>query len=273
MDKALFKIDSVDQLSVMMTEIRALHKGFLTNFYLDSAKHSVWILKGDCSAERIAETLFIVKASPSFWNVFFCSTSSEQLVKDLQVFRCNHQGQTMVFDIVGREGQCLPIVDRLKSEGCLEITSLVRMMRLAEPLEFIPDPSVRKATEKDISSLSRLLHTFFDARTEQIPYDEELCAYASYGHVLVCEELGKVSGFLIYEQNATTLHLRYWFTDPSSRDTKVGSRLIRRCLDDGKETKRQLLWVIRSNDNAVKRYRHYGFREENMFDFVLQLNN
>ena len=89
-------------------------------------------------------------------------------------------------------------------------------------------------------------------------------------HVLVCEEEGKMAGFLIYELNATTLYLRYWFTHPDFRDKKVGSRLLRRFFEEGKGTKRQLFWVIRTNENAIKRYRHYGFAEENMFDFVMR---
>ena len=74
------------------------------------------------------------------------------------------------------------------------------------------------------------------------------------------------------EMNATTLYLRYWFTHPDFRDRKVGSRLLRRFFEEGKDTKRQLFWVIRSNKNAIKRYRHYGFKEENMLDFVLRNN-
>ena len=76
--------------------------------------------------------------------------------------------------------------------------------------------------------------------------------------------------FLIYELNATTLYLRYWFTHPDYRDTKVGSRLLRRFFEEGKDTKRQLFWVIRTNENAIVRYRPYGFAEENMFDYVFE---
>ena len=178
----------------------------------------------------------------------------------------------MVFDIIGREEQCLPIVAALQESQGKVITSLVRMIRLAEPFDYIPDPSIRKATEEDIPRVSQFLHSFFDARTEQIPYDEELKNFVLEGHVLLCKDDDEETGFLIYEQNNTTLYLRYWFTHPDYRDRKVGSRLLRRFFEEGKATKRQLLWVIRSNENAIKRYRHYGFEEENMYDYVLQFN-
>ena len=264
------QIVSLEQLQGKVVDVRSLRKGFLTNFFLDPVKHGLWIAKGDCYAERIGSTLFIVKQSPTFWNVFYCSTTHEEFGADLSAFMAEHAAATMMFDIVGRDVQCQPMVELLKSKSCQVATSLVRMTRMAEPFDYTSDATIRKATEADIPQVSQLLHEYFNPQNEQIPYDEELLDYASQGHVLVCEEERKMAGFLIYELNATTLYLRYWFTHPDYRDRKVGSRLLRRFFEEGKDTKRQLFWVIRTNENAIVRYRHYGFAEENMFDYVMQ---
>ena len=45
-----------------------------------------------------------------------------------------------------------------------------------------------------------------------------------------------MAGFLIYELSNATLYLRYWFTHPDHRDKKVGSRLLRRFFEEGKDT-------------------------------------
>ena len=37
----------------------------------------------------------------------------------------------------------------------------------------------------------------------------------------------------------------------------------------GRDTKRQYFWVKTDNDNAVKRYQHYGFQFEPMKDVVM----
>ena len=177
-----------------------------------------------------------------------------------------------MFDIVGRDVQCQPMVELFLCKGFKEATSLVRMTRMMSPMDYTCDSSIRPATENDIPIVSEMLHKYFDEKTEQIPYDEELLDYARQGHVLVCEEGGQIAGFLIYELTTTTLYLRYWFTHPDYRDKKVGSRLLRRFFEEGKDTKRQLFWVIRNNENAIVRYKHYGFAEENMFDFVMQIN-
>lgn len=266
------QVKSIEELQQQSAEIRTLHRGFLTNFFLDPVKHGLWIEKGDCLEERVGSTLFIIKLSPTFWNVFYCTTSLEEFGNDLSVFIAEHPSTTMMFDIVGRDIQCQPMVDLFQDKGCKEATSLVRMTRMAEPFEYMPDATVRKAAITDIPQISRMLHEYFNAQTEQIPYDEELLNYALQGHVLICEEKGCIAGFLIYELNATTLYLRYWFTHPDYRDLKVGSRLLRRFFEEGRDTKRQLFWVICSNINAIKRYRHYGFAEENMYDYVMQYN-
>lgn len=265
-------VKSFEELQQQVVEIRSMHLGFITNFFADPVKHSLWIEKGDCFTERVNNTLFIIKQNSSFWNVFYCSTTIDALGNDVEELQAQHPDVTLMYDIVGREAQCLPLVDMFKAKGSKEATSLVRMTRMTERMDYIPDDTVRYASEKDLPIISQYLHKYFDEKTEQIPYDEELVDYTKQGHVLVCEEGGRVAGFVIFELNATTLYLRYWFTHPDYRDRKVGSRLLRRFFEEGKDTKRQLFWVIRTNENAIVRYKHYGFTEENMFDFVMQYN-
>ena len=86
---------SIEQLRLLTGEVRALHKGFLTNFYLDEAKHGVWIAKGDCFFERVGETLFVVKRSDSFWNVFYSSTTQDQLSDDFVQLKALYPAQIM----------------------------------------------------------------------------------------------------------------------------------------------------------------------------------
>lgn len=266
-------VNSFENLQHQVAEIRSLQLGFITNFYPDAIKHGLWIAKGNCFTERINNSLFIIKISSAFWNVFYCTTTTDVFGDDLVAFQSKHPGITMMYDIVGRENQCLPLVELFKAKGCVDSASLVRMTRMAEPLDYSPDSSIRYAKDTDLPVICQLLHSYFDERIEQIPYDEELEEYIRQSRVLVCVENGKIAGFLIFELNSTTLYLRYWFTHPGFRDHKVGSRLLRRFFEEGKNTKRQLLWVIRDNENAIVRYRHYGFAEENMYDYIMEFNS
>lgn len=265
-------IHSLEELQKNIADIRALEQGSLTNYYPDLVKHSLWIEKGDFYLERINNTLFLIKQSASFWNVFYYSTNIDALGVDLSVFQGLYPDKIMMYDLVGRERQCEPLKRLFETEGCTQSTSFVRMNRMTKPVDYVPDGSVQYARVEDMTLISEQLHQYFNERTEQIPYDEELKDLINQKHVLVCKIDGVMTGFLIFELNSTTLYLRYWFTHPDFRDRKVGSKLLRRFFDEGKDTKRQLFWVIRTNENAIKRYKHYGFKEEDMFDFVMQFN-
>ena len=48
-----------------------------------------------------------------------------------------------------------------------------------------------------------------------------------------------------------------------------GACLLKYYFFESKRTKRQIFWVIDSNINAIKRYRHYGFKAEEMVDYVM----
>jgi GNAT superfamily N-acetyltransferase len=267
---SMHKVETIEQIRILISEVRNERKGFLTNFYLEEYKHSIWIQCGTFLYETVGDTLFLIKKSDTFWNVFYCTTVIAEFIGDLKTFKSQYVDITMLFDIVGKDVQCAPLLQMFKEQGFSEATSLVRMSRMTEKMEYLADNSIDKASQDEIIKIYQLLHQYFDEKTEQIPFLAELIDYANQGHILVCHEDEQLAGFLIYEITASTLYLRYWFTYPDYRDKKVGSRMLRRFFEEGKETKRQLFWVIRDNDNAIKRYRHFGFQEENMFDYVLK---
>lgn len=263
------QIQSIEQLRILQTEVREKRKGFLTNFYLDEFKHGIWISKGDLFYEWINDSVYFIKKSASFWNVFYTSTNLEEFEESLQLLKARYASEQLIFDIVGREKQCAELLVVFQRQGFSEATSLVRMTKITEVMTNVAHDGIFYATLDEVAAINELLHTYFDEKLEQIPYIDELEEYARRKNILVCKEGNRIAGFLIFELSASTLYLRYWFTHPDYRDKKVGSRLLRNFFEIGNETKRQLFWVIRSNENAIVRYRHYGFIEENMFDYVM----
>lgn len=263
------RIQSIEHLRILQTEVREKRKGFLTNFYLDEFKHGIWIDKGDLFFEWINDSVYFIKKSTSFWNVFYTSTNLEEFEESLRLFRTQHESEQLIFDVVGREKQCTELLIVFQRQGFSESTSLVRMTKLSEPMPMVSHDGIFYATLDEVAVINELLHTYFDEKLEQIPYVDELEEYSRRKNILVCKEANQIAGFLIFELSTSTLYLRYWFTHPDFRDRKVGSRLLRYFFEIGNETKRQLFWVIRSNENAIVRYRHYGFAEENMYDYVM----
>lgn len=267
------RIEHFQQLMDLGAKVRNLREGFVTNFYPDVFKHQVWISKQALFYEEYNKTVFFIKENSSFRNLFYISTSIEELHDSIFQLLRQHKDKQVVMDIVGRDVQCRPIVDMLRSVYFVLTTSLVRMQRITSAEDIFPSmEGIRPAEGHELEEISDCLHEYFDDRLEQIPYDEELQEYIKNGYVLVAKDKNRLSGFLIFEKNASTLYLRYWFTKPECREHKVGSKLLRQFFCEGLSTKRQILWVIEKNENAIKRYVHYGFRNENMYDYIMIWN-
>lgn len=263
-------IQNIEQIQGFIAEVRNLRKGYLTNFYLDDFKHQVWINSGDFKYEQIGETLFLVRTSDDFCNLFYCSTTIEELASAFEQLEQKYPELVKMVDVVGSDAQCEPIKQLLEGSGYHLYRQLVRMSKMTttENAEVV-NPNVSYATVEDATAVRALLFQYFDARCEQIPYQEELEEYSKNKRILVYMEEGQILGFVIFESNRSTHYLRYWFVHPEHRDKKIGSILLNTFFYEGRNTRRQLFWVITDNENAIKRYRHYGFAEEDLFDIVM----
>lgn len=269
-------IISISQIQEAIASIRNLRSGFVTNFYLNEEKHNAWIRTGTFRMQQMGNSIFFLfdhvegkDIENYFSNLFYISTSYEQVSADIQSLSEVYSYDQYVIDVVGRDIQCLTAVDALSRVGAKQVASLVRMTRINNSLAYEVDKSVEYATVEDIPWIDSALHRYFNPKLEQLPLLEELQIYVNRHWILKCVENGQIVGFLILEKNTSTLYLRYWFTVPECREKRVGARLLRRFFEEGKDTKRQILWVMQDNENAIKRYEHYGFKNENMYDYII----
>lgn len=271
------KITSIAQLQELMLYVRNLKQGFVTNFYLDEAKHGAWIKTGQFLYDKFDDTVLLLfdhdapDCENYFTNLFYISTSIASVIDHLKPYPEKFIYDLYVLDIVGRDAMCAPMNEALKAIGAKERASLVRMNRVDNPETTMmqQDERVVYAKADDLKQIESLLHTYFDEKLEQIPLSSEIAQLIADKHVMKCVVNGNIAGILLFELNASTLYLRYWLTLPEYRDQGVGGALLKRFFYEGKETKRQILWVMQDNENAIKRYEHYGFRQENMYDYIL----
>ena len=264
-------VESVQELQGLLASVWDLGQRVVTNFYLDTVKHGIWIRHKVLYYTMLDGVLFLFKEGEKFCNLFYCSSSLERLGHVLAQLRFDSK-KDIVVDVVGTEKQCDQVCETFFKTRFEPYCSLVRMSR-PTPQEDAKELNdwVCRASLEDTLTIHALLLRYFDPYSEQIPFEEEISSFVEKGHALVCKNDNEMVGFLIYELNKSTLYLRYWFVRPDYRDKKIGSSLINRFFYEGQGTKRQLFWVIQSNENAIKRYRHYGFKEENLYDKVLIL--
>lgn len=261
-------ISSLEDIKRFCSIIRSVKKGYLTNFFMDEQKHSLWIHKGELFSVVTQDCIFLIRKTDTVNQLFFISAGIEELSNGLVLISSLLPHPTVI-DLI-EKSHTSALADVFKSFQFAEYKTLYRMYRLGTPIYTVSEDScVRYATEKDACSVYKMLHEYFDPLSEQIPCVEEVLTFVCQHSVLVYEKEGKVCGFIIFVLTSSTSYLRYWFVLPEYRELKIGSKLFNKYMHLSRETKRQMHWVIANNHNAIKRYKHYGFKSEDLFDFVL----
>ena len=134
-------------------------------------------------------------------------------------------------------------------------------------------PSLIKAEMAHTEAIFNILNRYFDPLAEQLPTKDEINNWIKLNHLILIEEKSEILGFVIFDLIGVTSYLRYWFVHPQYRDRKIGSTLLQEYFKISAETKRQLFWVIQTNENAINRYLHYGFHPENLYDYIMTNKN
>jgi ribosomal protein S18 acetylase RimI-like enzyme len=262
------KVVSFEQYQGFVGEIRALKQGYVTNFFWDGNKHSYWVVDGSFEYQKSDKCILMIHHEGSFANLFYVATDYEvikQAVENLEI------DKDLVVDLVCR-GEGHTERDAFKTVGFELYQSLYRMTHagvLATPEREAFTEGVEFACKKDVSLVEDTFRTQFDPLSEQLPSRKEIEDYVEHKQLLIIKDDHKLCSFLIFEITGVSWYLRYWYTSPDYRNQGVGSRLLKTSLAYGIGTKRQMLWVISSNENAIKRYEHYGFKRELINDYVM----
>lgn len=256
-------------LQEKIAEVRSVKEGYYTNFFMD-AKRCEFLIQNALLYAIIKEgVVFILQKDGSFFHLYYCASALNKLECALGA-ALKEVNNTCVIDIVGQEHGLGDYQAIFRSVGFEDYCSLNRMSRNIEAnVPFISDECVEIGNLDDVEIVYTLLQRYFDCYCEQLPSVREIEKWIISGHLLVCREKDVVVGFVLFDIIGVTSYLRYWFVHPDYRNKKIGSKLLHRFFYESRTTKRQLFWVIESNDNAIKRYVYYGFKPENMFDKVL----
>ena len=176
-----------------------------------------------------------------------------------------------VVDILGRDAVREPLESVFTAAGFNVLTTLQRMSRKTPAEEYKAESGIGLAQPDDASAVLHLLQANFIAEEEQIPCLEEIREWIIAKEILVSRgKTGQgIMGFVIFDISPAALYLRYWFVSPGIRGNGVGGKLMRAMFAIGVNTKRQYFWVKTDNENAIFRYRHYGFEFEPLKDVVL----
>lgn len=264
-------INSIEQIISLNASIRNKRRGFITNFYLENLRHSIWINKRSLYFKWIGDTCFLFRKNQSFWNAYYISTTIQELDSSLAILRQKITDEALFFDVVGKKNVCEEIEDVFIKNGFTRNTSLVRFTKTNHhPISNDPEiEKVQRATEAQAIETHRLLHEYMDERIEQIPDIEEYEEWRKAGHILVYTVNQQIAGFFDYEKTPSTTFTRHWLVVPEFRGLHIGSILFRRFLYEANNTKRIVSWVIQTNDISIRNHHLNGFQEENLYDYIM----
>lgn len=261
------KIISFEQIQLFIKKVRAQKKGYVTNFYWDSNKHPYWLASGLLQYEESEECVLMFHDSGMFTNFYYIATNLDAVENMLNSIKLKND---LVVDVVCK-GDGNEVVDTFKKMGFEFYRNLYRMSHIGQIVQhdWPRDSNVVKGNKDDAAKVLEILNRDFDPLCEQIPLLKELEDFAERGELSIIKDKNNICGFLIAEITGATWYLRYWYISPDYRNQGIGARLIKTSLIDGILTKRQIFWVLSDNENAIKRYEHYGFSKEIINDYVL----
>jgi len=267
------KLTNYNEIQNTIKLVKENSKGFITNFYSEPEKIKHWIENGQFHKMIIGNTVFFLKEEIEFSRLFYYSSSKEALNNSLSKFNSFIGNTLFVADVIGKESEVQSIAQVFNENGFYLYTTLNRMSRGTTKNDLKKPFAIKNSEIEHSAAIFTLLHQYFDPIAEQLPTKDEIGNWIKLNHLFLIEERGKILGFVIFDLIGVTAYLRYWFVHPQHRNNKCGSTLLNEFFTRTAETKRQLFWVIQSNDNAISRYIHYGFKNENLFDYVITNKN
>ena len=115
-----------------------------------------------------------------------------------------------------------------------------------------------------------LLEGSFDRFSDQLPQSPKSKLPSKQPDLLHRSQTDKLGALVHFETQGLTSTVRYWTVHPECRDQGLRSRgssgIILHCT---RPVKRFVLWVRADNENAVRRYVHFGYAPDGLVDNVL----
>jgi GNAT superfamily N-acetyltransferase len=241
---------------------------FCTNYFPVESKLQEWITHGELFAERLSGAAFFLRKDRDFHRFYFCAANEAVLEERMAAFDPLKTGRIMT-DLVGNESALSHLLPLFERQGFRCYARLLRLARIGRPEGSPPSPSAVFAESADAAAVLRLIENSFDRYGEQLPAPYEIQSAIVHRQVLVVRFDGDLAGLLFFETQGLASTVRFWAVAEPYRARRVGSALMQHYFQIHGTVRRFTLWVNSSNENAIARYRHYGYRPDGLMDQVL----
>jgi ribosomal protein S18 acetylase RimI-like enzyme len=262
---------SVNQALDAIQQAKAGATAYCTNFFPTPAKLQAWVDHRELFGEIKGKSSFLFRKDRDFYRFHFSAPSGQNLRDDLSAVP-ELKTERLVADLVGNEASVSELLALLQSAGFRPYRRLNRLIRSAQPgAAAAPNGSsqIVCAELNDRDAILKLLNSSFNHYADQIPTDYEIEAAISARQILAIKCDGALAAMLFFETQGFTSTVRYWVVSDKFQSRGFGSALMRHYFTLQSAVRRFILWVTIDNENALQKYRHYGYSPDGLVDHVL----
>jgi ribosomal protein S18 acetylase RimI-like enzyme len=260
------KVDEVFD-AIQKTKTKAFD--FRTNFFPMPAKLQNWIERDELLGEVRDGAAFFFRKDRDFFRFYFCAGGLEKLQSEISTLPIL-KNERVVTDLVGNETAVAEMCAPLETAGFSYYTRLQRMARPAQTNSSADANSPVVFAEKtDTPAILELIENAFDRFGEQLPALYEIEAAITSRQIFVVKRGEKIAGLLFFETQGFNSTVRFWAVAEKFRALKIGSALMQHYFKTQNSVRRFTLWVNAANENAIQKYKHYGYALDGLIDCVL----
>jgi len=241
---------------------------FCTNFFPVDSKLQAWIAHGELSVAWHPGAAFFFRNDRDFQRLYFCAANESALEQGLAVTPALKTGRVMT-DLVGNEAALSRLLPVIEQSGFRCYTRLQRLARIGRPETGPGTSSTDFAESTDAAAVLRLIENAFDRYGEQLPTPYEIESAIQHRQVLVARHDGELSGLLFFETQGLASTVRFWAVAEKFHSRRIGSALMQHYFQIHGPVRRFSLWVNSGNENAITKYRHYGYTPDGLIDQAL----
>lgn len=265
-------VTTVGQVFDAMQQAKRDAPAFCTNFFPTQGRLQGWIDHNALLVEERAGAVFFLRRDHEFWHLYFCAADVPALRRELAVFP-SVKSEPVAIDLIGKEGALDSLLSAVEFAGFRRYCRLLRLARSGEPVEpaqsFPADAQVQWGDPTDVPAILELLEASFDRYADQLPMPYEIQAALAARQIQVVKCDGTLAALLYSETQGFTSTVRYWVVAERFRAQRLGAALMRQYFASNPAVRRFILWVTADNENAVGKYRHYGYAPDGLTDHVL----
>lgn len=244
---------------------------YTTNFFASRTEIDQWTASRALFLLIQQQAVLILRRDADFYRLYHVASGTAALSAGLGALATAMPTTTIVTDLIGKQEGLRAVVNAHVENAFTAYARLLRMHRISDSSkdEWRIDPAVVHAKADDVQCIRVFLERQLDPFSEQVPDIAQLNDAVAKDAVLVMFQDSILAGVLIHDTTGFTTTLRYWHVDVRFRGHGIGARLIRTFFRLCADSRRILLWVIADNDDAISRYRHYGFHDDSLVDDIM----